>query len=37
MITYEDFTVPNSYWNHVLEQNRVSFINEYYKKYKNRQ
>jgi hypothetical protein len=35
MITYENFTVPNSCWNYLLEQKRVLFINEYYKSHKN--
>lgn len=35
MITYEKFTVPNSYWKGILEQHRILFIIEYYKKYKN--
>ena len=34
-MTYENFIVPNIYWKYVLEQHRVSFINEYYKKHKN--
>lgn len=34
-MTYENFIVPNIYWEYVLGQHRVSFINEYYKKHKN--
>ncbi len=35
MTTYEDFVVPNSYWEYILQQHRVMFINEYHKKHKN--
>ena len=34
-MTYENFIVPNIYWEYVLKQHRISFINEYYKKHKN--
>ncbi len=34
-MTYENFIVPNIYWEYVLGQHRVSFINEYYKTHKN--
>lgn len=34
-MTYENFIVPNVYWEYVLGQRRVSFINDYYKRYKN--
>lgn len=34
-MTYENFIVPNIYWEYVLGQHRVLFINEYYKKHKN--
>ncbi|MBP3630748.1 MAG: hypothetical protein J6J23_04605, partial [Clostridia bacterium] len=34
-MTYENFIVPSIYWEYVLGQHRVSFINEYYKKHKN--
>lgn len=33
-MTYENFIVPNIYWEYVLAQHRISFINEYYKMYK---
>ena len=34
-MTYENFIVPNTYWEYVLGQRRASFINDYYKKNKN--
>ena len=34
-MTYENFVVPNIYWEYVLGQRRASFINDYYKKNKN--
>ena len=34
MTTYENFIVPNSYWEYVLQEHRISFINEYHKKHK---
>ena len=33
-MTYENFIVPNMYWEYVLAQHQTSFINEYYKMYK---
>ena len=33
-MTYENFVVPNNYWNYFLEQKRITFINEFYKKNK---
>ena len=34
-MAYENFIVPNIYWEYVLGQRRASFINDYYKKNKN--
>ena len=34
-MAYENFIVPNIYWEYVLRQRRASFINDYYKRYKN--
>ena len=34
-MAYENFIVPNTYWEYVLGQRRASFINDYYKKNKN--
>lgn len=33
-MTYENFVVPSNYWDYVLEQKRITFINEFYKKNK---
>ena len=34
-MAYENFIVPNIYWEYVLRQRRASFINDYYKRHKN--
>ena len=31
-MAYENFIVPNIYWEYVLEQKHITFINEFYKK-----